>query len=154
MLNRNDRLDEIEEIEDDLIDVVENLDDNKSVKLMRSVIVDISLLSPFDLEDNEKTYLLAENKGDLTTISDEQLEQLRLSLSKKVKDSIRSGQTLSECPPIHWIHRLVYILVLDRKTSISDQMELIFNALDFCDIPLEKVRKKIDARINESKTIY
>ncbi len=145
MLSSKDRLEQIEELEDDLIDKLESLDGAKSDELIRSLIIDICLLSQLDLEEHEKAYLLAQNStGDSKAVSDEEIERLRLSLIKKIKGSVQLDQSL----PIHWIHRLIYTLVFDGTTSASDQVELIFNAIDFCDLPIEEVREVIESKIN------
>ena len=145
MLSSEDRLEQIEELEDDLIDKLESLEGAKSDELIRSLIIDICLLSQPDLEEDEKAYLLTQNSiGDSKTVSDEQIERLRLPLIKKIKGGVQLDQSL----PIHWIHRLSYTLVFDGTTSTSDQIELIFNAIDFCDLPIEEVRKVIESKIN------
>jgi hypothetical protein len=142
-----DRLVEIEKLEDDLDEILESLDDDESKKFIRRIIVDLLLSSTVDLDDSEKGYLLAEELCCSKIESDEKIEQLHLSVKKKLKDSIQPGKNLAHSPPIHWIHRLIYLLVSKEPTPISDQMELIFNAIDFCNLPLEAVRKKIEARL-------
>ena len=150
MLNSKDRLDEIEELEDYLDDILESLEDNESNKLIRTIIIDLLLSSSVNIDDGEKAYLLAEKSSCSKMKSDEKIEQLRLSLIKKLKNSIKSGKNLSQSPSIHWVHRLIYLLVSKGSTPISDQVELIFNAIDFCNLPLEIIRDNIE---NQTKKV-
>ncbi len=146
MLN-NKRLEKIEELEDFLIDRLQSFDDVQAIKLVRSIVIDIALLSPFELEENENAYLLAEKVSCTRTVGENKIEQLRFSVSQKIKNSIQSGQILSKGSQVHWIYRLIYVLVSEEMHSVSDQIELIFNTVDFCDLPLEIVREKIKVNI-------
>jgi hypothetical protein len=144
------RKEEIEEIEDKFEEIIESLDAEQSYKLIRLITADIPLLTGYELEKLEKDFLIAEKSGNTNLISNELKNKLKNSLSIKVKNSVKTGENLSQSDPIHWIHRLIYSLLLTNwKHLLLDQAELIFDAVHHCEIPLDSLRNVINKNIED-----
>ena len=133
-------MDRLEELEDLLDDRLLNLNDVEKAELLQNIIINVVYLSEIKFDESVEAYLLAQNKAE---VSDDVIQNLRSSLSEKIKSSVKPERDLSLGPFEHWIYRLIYLLVSEEKHLVSDQVELIMNAIDFCNIPPDRVSEII-----------
>jgi len=125
----------LEDLEDDLIVRLQTIEPAQTGKLLRCITAEVALLITYDLEDCEEAFLEAVKYQIRIDFSSEKIINLRSSLREKVKKSIASE------PHSYWINRLIFSLLLEGTFEISDQFEIIFNAADFCDLPLGQLEQ-------------
>lgn len=139
MSNKEERL---EELEDELYAKLQPLDFIKKRAFLERVTAEIALLTSYNFTNDEAAFLMSIITSPPKKCSAEQLSILRNSLSTKVGEN----SSCDTCPS--WAVRCAYSLLLDdpligESSYISDQMEIIFNAAYFCDVPLVQLEKII-----------